>query len=190
MRFTALPIYWALVGAAAVALAGACVSPELSTEDQVGVSATELTLSLGGQTNVSTDGPFATTQALVDYWTSTSTAGARTEIYVNGRNVYERSGAGPAFVKQYFNCSAQIFAVCPGQFPHDGYTNFNTLVSRYPTTAAIYKSGALFRAGTDNTEVDILTCSGDPSFYGAVQYYKVMNYINGFIPYLNGSCYP
>lgn len=70
-----------------------------------------------------------------------------------------------------------------------GYIDFNTLVSRSPTGAAIYKDGVLFRAGTNSNEVDISTCSGDSSFYGPVQYYMVIHYYNPFIPYGN-TCYP
>ena len=140
-----------------------------------------------GQAAVSIDGPFVNTQALIDYWNST-TGSVETQIYVNGRKVYERAGFGPAFVNQYFTCSGgSIYTVCPAGF-FAGYTNFNTLVSKCPTTAAIYKDGVLFRSGNGDT-VDISTCSGDQSFYGLVRYYRVTAEINGFVPYF-GACYP
>ena len=155
-------------------LAGACISPEPSTSSQ--------------ETAVTSDGPFANTQALIDYWNGTSTGGALTQIYLNGRKVYERSGFGPAFVKQYFDCiSDDILTVCISGF-FDGYTNFNTLVSRCPADAAITKDGIPFRSGTNSTAVGIVTCSGDQSFYGVVHYYKVISF-DGFVHY-GSSCYP
>lgn len=181
-------IYWFLAGW--VFFVGACTTSEPPAEDQKGVSIAEQAVSPVGQDSFSSDGPFTDTQSLIDYWVGTSTGNALTQIYVNGREVYERSGFGPAFVKQYFACSGGgIYAVCPNGF-FDGYSNFNTLISRSPTTATIYKNNVLFRSGTNNLETEnISTCMGDQSFYGTILYYRVVAYSNGFIS-VGGHCYP
>ena len=173
-------IPWVVFGVAAMFLAEACGVSGASDEDQGNVGTAEQALS--------SDGPFTDTQALISYWRTASTNGAMTQIYLNGRKVYERPGFGPAFVKQYFDClNSDVYAVCLSGFG-DGYTDFDTLVSRCPTGAAIYKDGTLIRSGTNGTEVDISTCSGDSSFYGTIHYYMVIHYYNPFIPYGN-TCY-
>jgi hypothetical protein len=180
MRFIASYFICMLASTTLATLAGGCISSEPSTANQENVSSTEQA--------ISSDGPFTSTQDLINYWTSTSTSGALAQIYLNGRKVYERSGFGPAFVKQYFACSSGgILAVCTSGF-FDGYTNFNTLVSRCPADAAIYKDGVLFRSGTNQAVADVSTCSGDQSFYGVIRYYKVIDF-DQFVPY-HSSCYP
>jgi len=166
-------------------LAGACTASGPETEDQEDVSFTKQAMT--------SEGPFFDQQALINFWTATSTGGAATQIFLNGSKVYERPGFGPAFVKQYFSCMDTIhhaiYAVCPtGQ--HDGFTNFNTLVSRYPVTATIFRDGVLFRSGTDPGSVSITTCTGDLSFLGCSVYYKVTTEFTPFlgVPYTS-SCY-
>jgi hypothetical protein len=176
MRSIPTHLLGSIVGIALAMPAAACLS-----EDGPATSTDELALS--------GDGPFATTKALIDYWTNTPTSGALAQIYLNGRKVYERSGFGPAFVKQYFTCGpSNILATCTTGF-FDGYGSFNTLVSRSPAHTEIRKDFVVVRAGTDGTSEDVTTCSGDPSFYGTVKYFKVTAYNNGFIPYAS-SCYP
>jgi hypothetical protein len=169
---------WAFIGLTFIA--GSCAVSEPPVGDQQSVA----------EQAISSEGPFTDTQALVNYWVGTSTGNALTQIYVNGRKVYERSGFGPAFVKQYFACSGGgTYAICPTGF-FDGYSDFNTLISRSPTTATIYKDSVLFRSGTNRFESEnISTCSGDQSFYGTITYYKVISYSSGFVPYF-ANCYP
>jgi hypothetical protein len=177
MRFIVSHLLYVIVGTVVLAMpAGACMSDDPSTASQ--------DLALTG------DGPFANKQALIDYWnTAAPGGGALTQIYLNGRKVFERSGFGPAFVKQYFACkTGSILTVCTGNFYDDGYTSFNTLVSRCPAEMTIDKDGVLFRAGTNGTRGNIATCSGDESFYGTVHYYKITS-LDGFVHY-GSTCYP
>lgn len=136
------------------------------------------------------DGPFANTSALTSYWSTTSTSGALTQIYVNGHKVYERSGFAPAFVKQYFDCYlGDINAVC-NQI-QDGYINLSGAIALFPATVRIDLDGSVYRAasGGDTRVASISTCSNESSYYGPVNYYKVVAWGNGFIPY-SSSCYP
>jgi len=161
-------------GVVAVVLVGACGVLEPSVEDQglSGAGAAEQTLSGSGE------GPFTNVQALVNYWGNTPMNGAMTQIYLNGKKVYERQGFGPAFVKQYFESSGStIYAVCPSGI-RPGYTNFDTLVSRAPAGAWIYRDSVLVRQGTNAASVDISTCLGDQSYYGPVSYFRVIDYYN------------
>ena len=179
MRLTASYLLCAIVGTIAATSTGACIPSEPPTVGRDMVDTAEQT--------ISSDGPFVTTQDLIDYWNSTSTGGARTEIYRNGRNVLERSGFGPAFVKQYFACSDGIRSVCTSTF-YDGYVNFDTLVSRCQPNTTIYKDNVLFREVPNSAVYRIVTCYGDQSFYGPVPYYKVKSF-DGFVHY-GSDCYP
>jgi hypothetical protein len=138
---------------------------------------------------LSSDGPFATVDELVNFWNNTSTSGAATEIFVNGHRKLFRSGFGPEFLKQYFVCAGgSIYATCPTGF-FDGFASFPVLVSRSPSTATITKNGVPFRTGTNQFESEnIKTCSVDMSLNGAV-YYTVISYTNGFISF-SSDCYP
>lgn len=96
MRFIASHILCVIVSTVVVAmLAGACISPEPATSSK--------------ETALANDGPFANTQALIDYWSSTSTSGALTQIYFNGRQTYERSGFGPALLSSILIAQAAAF---------------------------------------------------------------------------------
>ncbi|HET9621403.1 MAG TPA: hypothetical protein VFP84_08565 [Kofleriaceae bacterium] len=140
------------------------------------------------QQALSSEGPFSSKQDLINYWAAASKSNT-TQIYLNGRKAYEFLGFGPAFVKQYFTCSSQIYAVCPTGF-FDGFENLATLVSRSPTTATIYKDSTLYRTGNPNEKEFIATCFGDQSFYGAVRYFKVTSYSTRFGPPFISDCYP
>jgi hypothetical protein len=162
-------------------LVGACIIPGTAAEDQEDVGIAEQALG--------SDGPFTDTQSLINYWSNTSTGGALTQIFLNGSKVYQRSGFGPAFTKQYFDCySSDIYAVCPTDF-RDGFTSFDTLVSRFSTNTAIYQDGVLVRSGT-GAWANISKCTGDDSFYGCIRYYKVVYYFSGFGPAYASTCYP
>jgi hypothetical protein len=144
----------------------------------------------GAEQALSSDGPFASVDELVNFWNNTSTGGAATEIFVNGHRKLFRSGFGPEFLKQYFVCAggSSIYATCPTGF-FDGFASFPALVSRSPSTATITKNGTPFRTGTNQFEFEnIKTCSVDVSLNGAV-YFKVDSYTNGFVPY-SSNCYP
>lgn len=134
------------------------------------------------------DGPFANTDALVTYWSTRSTGGATTQIYVNGSKVYQRSGFGGAFVKQYFNChdGSGIKAVCNNTL--DGYENVSDAVGTVPSGLTVYLDGVLYRSGSNNV-AHIKTCYGDTSYYGSVTYYIVAS-MSGVGPtYPGNSCF-
>jgi len=103
-------IQW--VGSTAIAafLVASCGISGAPGDDQEGAGTAEQALN-------ASDGPFADKQALINYWNTTSTNGALTQIYLNGRIAFSRSGFGPAFVKQYFDClNSDVYAVCPSGF--------------------------------------------------------------------------
>lgn len=136
------------------------------------------------------DGPFTSTSDLQSYWSVTSTGGARTQIYVNGRKVFDRAGFGPAFVKQYFDCfTGDINAACSQIY--DGYINLADPIALFPATVRIDLDGSVYRAasGGDTRVAAISTCSNESSINGPVEYYKVVGWNNGFVPY-SSSCYP
>lgn len=54
--------------------------------------------------NCPTEGPFQNTNAIINYWTNTSTGGAALYVYVDGSLVYYRMGFGPALGKNYVYC--------------------------------------------------------------------------------------
>lgn len=136
------------------------------------------------------NGPFTSTSDLQSYWNVTSTGGARAQIYVNGRKVFDRAGFGPAFVKQYFDCyTGDINAVCTQIY--DGYVSLSGAIALFPSSVRIDLDGSVYRAasGGDTRSAAISTCSNESSANGPVNYYKVVGWNNGFIPY-SSSCYP
>ncbi|MCP3097798.1 hypothetical protein LZ198_02800 [Myxococcus sp. K15C18031901] len=136
------------------------------------------------------DGPFASTAALASYWSTQSTGSALTQIYVNGKLVYQRSGFGPAFVKQYFQCydGSGIKAVCNNIF--DGYLDVGGAVGTFSGGFTVYLDGALYRSGSPYSSAHLKTCYGDMSYYGAVKYYIVASINGGFSPpYPGNSCF-
>ncbi|WNG19290.1 hypothetical protein [Cystobacter fuscus] len=136
------------------------------------------------------DGPFSSTAELASYWATQSTSGALTQIYVNGHKIYQRSGFGPAFVKQYFNCAdgSGINATCNSIF--DGYTTVSGAVGTFSTGFTVYLDGAPYRNASPYYYANIKTCYGDASFYGAVKYYIVESMYDGFSPpYPGNSCF-
>ncbi len=136
------------------------------------------------------EGPFATTDALVEYWTARNTNGATTQIYVNGKQVYQRAGFGAAVVKQYFRCynGSGINAVCNNIF--DGYTEVSGAESTFSSGLTVYLDGVLYRSGSPYYSAHIKTCYGDTSYYGPVVYYIVASMNNGFGPaYPGNSCF-
>ncbi|MBZ4395662.1 hypothetical protein OWM54_17710 [Myxococcus sp. MISCRS1] len=136
------------------------------------------------------DGPFADTDALVSYWSAQDTQSSLTQIYVNGKRVYQRSGFGPAFVKEYFDChdGSGIKSFCNNIF--DGYLTVEGTYGTYSPGLAVYLDGVLYRSGSPFSRVDIKTCYGDASYYGPVSYYIVESVIDGFgPPYPGNDCF-
>lgn len=163
---------------------GGCMTSEPTSEPAADEQASEQ-----AQATDPSAGPFATQQALVAFWTGTSTGGAATQIFLNGHKVFDRTGFGPPLIAEYFACQAGgIYEVCPTDFI-DGFSVFKTLVSRIPAGHAIVKDGVLFRAGTDGQTVDVTTCFGDQSLAGTVKYVKVTE-VAGFSPPYESTCYP
>lgn len=54
--------------------------------------------------NCPAEGPFQTSQAIIDYWRQADPWGA-TYLYLNGQLIEQRFGFGPANVKFYVTCS-------------------------------------------------------------------------------------
>jgi len=151
-------------------------------------SALALSLALlPGVVSAYSDGPFVDINALNTYWNGTSTGGALTQIYVDGTKVFERSGFGPAFVKQYFGCATggDIRTVCGAV--QDGAVDINDVLATFSPGYKVYLDGALYRAGSPSAVAGITTCFGDASYYGNVQYYKITS-ISAFVAY-SSTCY-
>lgn len=134
------------------------------------------------------DGPFADVAALNAYWTGTSTSSSLTQIYVDGTKVFQRSGFGPGFVKQYFLCyyTNDIRVNCGSQI--DGTLDLSALVASMPANAPIYLDNVLYRSGIGSGNIYIETCVGDQSYYGPVEFYEMTGYYFGPGPHYNGSC--
>ncbi|NTX00829.1 MULTISPECIES: hypothetical protein [Myxococcus] len=136
------------------------------------------------------DGPFASTAALASYWSTQSTGGSLTQIYVNGTLAYQRSGFGPAFVKEYFNCAdgSGIKAFCNNIF--DGYLRTSDAMGTFSSGLTVYLDGTLIRSGDPYYSAHLKTCLGDMSYYGRVKYYIVESVNDGFgPPYPGNDCF-
>lgn len=135
------------------------------------------------------DGPFANVGALTSYWNANA-GGGHTEIFVNGAEVLDVPGFNPAFVKQYFTCSATGDIRVDCNHLHDGAELLGDLVSTIPASAKIWVDGSLYRNGTGSgfDIVDIETCSGDTSYYGVETFFLVTAYMDGWVPYYTNVC--
>lgn len=56
--------------------------------------------------NCPAEGPFQTTQAIIDYWRGADPWGAM-YLYLNGQLIYSQFGFGPANVQQYTTCTSR-----------------------------------------------------------------------------------
>lgn len=170
---------WMVAGA--VCLAGACVASEpVSEESDVSQA-------------VTSDGPFASQKALVDWWTVNAPANIATQVWLNGKVVFTQSGFGPPDSGTYFSCAAGgIYAVCPTGWS-DGFSSFTTLSGRIPAAAGIRKDGTLVRSPTTagGQIYDVSTCHGQTSIFGYTEaYFRVLSIENDFSPPYTASCYP
>ncbi len=134
---------------------------------------------------VSDDGPFQTKADLINYW-ETNPSAKPVQIYLNGRQIYEQSGTGRGYSRQYFTCDSidgLIRNICLDAF--DGAAEVSYIVAFLPTDASIDLDDIPYRTGAPHTynHVSITTCEGD------IKYYKVTGYANGYIPYVS-TCYP
>lgn len=148
-------------------------------------------------------GPFASQQALTNWWNVNNTSGMVTEVFFNGRKVYDKpTGFGPALVAAYYSCSLTNDVRMYCNRPSDGATRLDYLIDLYdtgigtrPATADkdIYLDGQLVRAHTTPSragEVYLLKCLGDPSRRGGFYYYKLHRVFPDFSPPYIGKCYP
>jgi len=175
-------INWVFIGA--VCFTGACVSSEPAGDDS------DETLSVSQA--VTSDGPFASQQALVAYWTANAPLGSATQIFLNGKLVFKQGGFGPADTQEYFACSAgSIYSVCPTGWS-DGFWSFQTLASRIPASAGVRKNGTLVRSPTSpfGQVYDVSTCTGETSDFGTPRYFRVLSIENDFSPPYLATCYP
>ena len=173
---------WGFIGV--VCFAGACVASEPGGDESDGTSSV-------GQA-VTGDGPFASQQALVAYWTANAPASVATQIFLNGKSVFQQSGFGPADTQEYFACSAgNIYSVCPTGWS-DGFWSFQTLAARIPAAAGIRKGSTLVRSPTPPAGqiYDVATCTGQTSDFGTPRYFRVLAIENDFSPPYLASCYP
>jgi hypothetical protein len=175
-------MHWVFIGA--VCLAGACVASERASDESDGTSSVSQA--------VTSDGPFASQQALVAYWTANAPANIATQIFLNGKLVFKQSGFGPADTQEYFACSAgNIYSVCPTGWS-DGFWSFQTLASRIPAAAGVRKDGTLVRSPTPpvGQVYDVSTCTGQTSDFGTPRYFRVLSIENDFSPPYQAVCYP
>jgi hypothetical protein len=95
--------------------------------------------------------------------------------------VFQRSGFGPGFVKQYFYCapSNDIRVYCNSY--STAAENLADLISWHNPNWAIYLDGSVYRAG-NSAYSEILTCTGDASYYGNVVFYLNSYFYNGLGP--------
>lgn len=151
-----------------------------------------IAMSIPGVAAAAHDGPFANLSALVTYWNGTSTNSAQTNIYLDGTKVFNRNGFGPAYEQQYFECpqTSDIRTECQVGDIASRDEHLAHQVAKFPSNATIYLDGTLYRSGVTGLIAQLLTCTGDASYYapGWVRYYATDNYYDGWLPSFNGSC--
>ncbi|MGO4260658.1 hypothetical protein [Lysobacter sp. TAB13] len=140
-------------------------------------------------------GPFANEQALVAWWNANNTSGMVTEVFLNGRKVYDKpTGFGPAMVAPYYLCelTQDVRARCNSTL--DGSTRLDWLIDQFDTGVGtrpaladtdIYLDNQLvrpFATPTRRAQVFLLKCTGDYSRRGGFNYYKFSYLFPGFGP--------
>lgn len=110
------------------------------------------------------------------------------QIYLNGRQVFERSGFGPEYIEEYFTCdgkSNDIRAVC--DYASDGAVRIKTIIDLLPANTTVYLDGEKYGKGTSDVNIaHITTCKGDTSIMTGkpIAYYKLRAFSN------SSTCYP
>ncbi|QWF19251.1 hypothetical protein [Lysobacter capsici] len=147
-------------------------------------------------------GPFANEQALVAWWNANNSSGLVTEVFLNGRKVYDKpTGWGPAMVAPYYLCAAtqDVRARCNSTL--DGSTRLDTLIDLFDTGVGtrpaladtdIYLGADLVRPFTTpsrRAQVFLIRCLGDSSRRGGFYYYKFHHIIPDFGPPISHGCY-
>ncbi|MEH6414536.1 hypothetical protein [Pseudomonas sp. CGJS7] len=150
------------------------------------------------------NGPFANQQAVADWWNANNTSGAVTQIFYNGKKIYEkRNGFGPALIVKYFQCKQtnDVRSRCGHHL--DAFARADWLIDQIETRngtrpattdSDIYLDGVL---QVDDPSMNapsgkyLITCKGDPSFRepGGNTYFIVRGWVPDFSPPYIGRCY-
>lgn len=152
-------------------------------------------------------GPFADSQAVADWWNANNTTTVKTQVFYNGKKIYERAtGFNPAIIVKYYQCKQtnDVRALCGHRL--DGFTTQEALIDRIDTQdgtraaiadADIYLDNVLVRPLTvpspvpPNTKYYLISCMGAPSIRepSGNTYYRVRGWTPSFNPVYLGQCY-
>jgi hypothetical protein len=161
----------------ALLVSGAACAPAATPEpDPEGVAS--LRGELGAtSTQVAEADVFATEEALVAHWYNQPWV-VRTQIFLDGAKVIDTPGFGPAYVEQYFRCSTtnDVRKICGSH--DDGSATLEHLVDLMPGVG-IYYENQLIQVPEHLAMARIVTCTGDQSVYGPVQF-KWVSHFNLF----------
>jgi len=136
---------------------------------------------------VSADGPFASVAALQAYWGAQPISSCL-NVYVGGSKVYSRSGFGPCYEPEYFQCKGGSLEAHCGDIATGDATK-SELIGQMGNNPTVYVDGQLYEAGTGGVG-SLKTCYGDPSFAGHIRYYVVTGFCAGNNGAVFGPCYP
>lgn len=150
------------------------------------------------------NGPFADEQAVVNWWNANNTSGAVTQVFYNGRKVYQRpTGFGPALIVKYYRCKQTLDVRTRCGHHLDAFSREDWLIDQIDTLngtrpalsdSDIYLDNQLYRAYTTPTRratYGLIGCKGEPSYRepGGISYFVVSGYSPDFSPPYVGKCF-
>lgn len=125
------------------------------------------------------NGPFASEPALRAYWDSQPAGFVAVFIYYDGRLIFRGGGAGgPAFAKQYFQCTGDVRPQCANV--EAGAATARSLETTFGINKNIFVDGTVVQSGVAGT-LDIMSCMVDARYF-------VVQHLDGGGRTYDGSC--
>lgn len=133
----------------------------------------------------SVEGPFASESALLAYWSGSSSPNQMTNVYLNGKLIFNKTGFTPQSLRQYFACrgTGEIRLRCSSH--GDGDRQLSYIAAYFPYPHHITLDGAPYQTGgPGGAYADINRCYTSDTLG---TYYRLGTY-TGFTPAAYG-CY-